>query len=135
MVGCLRAGEESDREATEPCAVFQHYGIRYCPEAQRIELQRRLAEALEAVYAGARDLVSPVLVALFEATGQESRAAPYRRRTQIMASLEALRWQVMVLEALEADGQVNAQDHYRLFELRVALSDGLWSERRWEEGW
>jgi tetratricopeptide (TPR) repeat protein len=112
-----------------------HVWVRYCPEAQRIDLQRRVAEALEAVYAYAHDLVSPMLVALFEATGQESRAVPYRRRTQIMASLEALHWQVTMLEALAAGGQDDAQDRYRLFELRVVLSDGLSSEGRWEEGY
>jgi tetratricopeptide (TPR) repeat protein len=112
-----------------------HVWVRYCPEAQRVNLQRRLAEALEAVYAYAHDLVSPTLVTLFEATGQESRAAPYRHRTQIMASLEALRWQVRLLEAREADGQDDAQDRYRLFELRVALSRRLRSEGRGEEGY
>ena len=112
-----------------------HVWRRYCPEAQRVDLQRRVAEALEAVYTYARDRVSPILVALFEATGQESRAAPYRHRTHMMASLEALRWQVTILEALEAGGQDDAQDRYRLFALRVALSDGLCSEGRWEEGY
>ena len=109
--------------------------VRYCPEAQRVDLQRRVAESLEAVYAYAHDLVSPTLVTLFEATGQESRAAPYRHRTQIIASLEALRWQVTMLESREAGGQDDAQDRYRLFELRVALSDRLRSEGRWEEGY
>jgi len=111
-----------------------HVWVRYCAETQRVDLQRCVANAIETVYAYAHDLVSPTLVTLFEATGQESRAVPYRRRTDIMASLEALRWQVTILEASAARGLDNAQEGYRLFELRVALSHGLQSEGHWEEG-
>jgi hypothetical protein len=64
--------------------------VRECAEAERIAYQQRVAEALERVYESATELVSPLLVALFEAAGQESRAAPYRHRAQVLASLDAL---------------------------------------------
>src|SRR5262249_50102962 len=111
-----------------------HVWVRYCPEPQRVDLQRRLADALEVVYEGARDLISPLLVILFEATGQEERASPYRHRTQVMANLEALRWQVTMLETLATRGESDSYDSYRLFALRVALSTQLFQEGRWGEG-
>jgi tetratricopeptide (TPR) repeat protein len=109
--------------------------VRDCAEAQRIACQRRVAEAVEGVYDGATALVSPLLAALFEVTGQEGRAAPYRQRAQLIASLDALRWQVTLLETFETDGQAELSDRYRLFELRADLSHRLWEEERGEEGY
>ena len=109
--------------------------VRDCAEPQRITCQRRVAEALERVYDGATDLVSSLLVALFEATGQEDRATPYCHRTQALASVDALRWHVALLETLERDGQAEASDCYRLFALRLDLSGRLRQETRWEEGY
>jgi tetratricopeptide (TPR) repeat protein len=98
-------------------------------------MQRRLADALEYVYAFATDLVSPLLVALFEATEQESRAVPYRHRARTTASLAALRWQVAFLETAVEQERSDLSDRYQLFTLRVELSGRLRQEGRWEEGY
>jgi len=110
-------------------------GLRECAEAQRIADQRRVAEAVEGVYDGATALVSPLLATLFEATGQESRAAPYRHRAQTLASVEVLRWQIVLLETLETGGQAEPSDRYRLFALHLDLSRRLREEGRGEEGY
>jgi tetratricopeptide (TPR) repeat protein len=109
--------------------------VRYGADIQRMTMQRRLADALEYVYAFATDLVSPLLTALFEATEQESRAAPYRHRARTSASLEALRWQVAFLEAAEEQKRSKPTDRYQLFTLRMELSGRLEQEGRWEEGY
>ncbi len=47
-----------------------HVWLRYCPTPHRQALQRRLIAALESLYALDLDQVSPLLAALYDATGQ-----------------------------------------------------------------
>lgn len=92
--------------------------------------QRRLADSLERVYGPARTRCSTILIGLFEATGQTSRAAVYHPYEQRRLSLEALRWQVRILESLDRDPGRDVD----LFELRLELSERLREDACYEEG-
>ncbi|MCG8351229.1 MAG: tetratricopeptide repeat protein [Chloroflexales bacterium] len=94
-------------------------------------LQRRVADALEAVYYPDTDRITAQLIALFEATGQSVRAEPYRERGRRTADLEGLRYRVGLWEAMPLDDF----EQFRLFELRLQLSSRLYERAQYQEGY
>jgi tetratricopeptide (TPR) repeat protein len=72
-----------------------------------------------------------MLIDLFQATNQPGRAEPYRRQRQMAADLETLRWQTDALAGLAT----NSFELYRLFDLRLKLSDQLYEAGRYVEGY
>ncbi len=115
---------------------FSHDKLRQAAYAslsaarQRL-LHRRVAEALEAVYAGDLDSVSAQVAAHYERAGQPEQAIPYYQRAaeraqQIYVSEEAIRYYQRALALLDAAPPGKSKGDWRQ-EMATKLHEGLGS--------